>query len=279
MDPIFIRITLEEKVQSEVDLSNGWLISVDLQGAHLEGVQLQNVCLHNANLRGAHLKGAQLQKAYLYFTKLQKAWLSETVRVPDYPEDNRTELFEAWASGVKEYQPLWYARFNLTTGVNPHLVRTTLEEKVRLGVDLSYGYLENVDLKGAHLEGAQLQNAYLCNADLRRAHLEGAQLQNIYLCNADLQGAHLEDAQLQCASLSNANLKEAYLKAADLRGVTLSILDFTLPYDCKDEDLMGIYNQCTDQVAKDQLKDILIGKELMMEDWFNAYENLPLEGF
>jgi len=71
----------------------------------------------------------------------------------------------------------------------------------------------NMDLRGAHLEGAFLWEANLQRADLRGANLE----------RADLRGAHLEEAYLGEAHLERADLRGAHLEGANLReakGVT-----------------------------------------------------------
>lgn len=233
------------------------------------------------DLQGLDLADIKLDQLNLHSYNIIKTWLSETVIVPDYPDDNRTELFQLWADGIEEYQRLWNAGVDLITGVNPNLLRTTLEKKVRLGVDLSNGYLTNANLEGAHLENAKLQNANLQHANFQRAHLEHVQLQdadlyaanfqNAYLENVqlkgasliltDLQGAHLKNVQLRRAHLRDVKLKGAYLKNVNIRGAKL-YWGFRLPNDCKDEDLMDIYDKCTNQDTREQLKDILIGKGL-----------------
>jgi hypothetical protein len=88
------------------------------------------------------------------------------------------------------------------------------------------GYLERVNLRRAHLEGAQLsatklKDAILTNAHLERAHLEWADLREVDLRRAHLQGAHLEGADLEGADLRGAHLGGAHLDGADLEGADL----------------------------------------------------------
>ncbi|MCW4048248.1 MAG: pentapeptide repeat-containing protein, partial [Candidatus Bathyarchaeota archaeon] len=100
-------------------------------------------------------------------------------------------------------------------------------------VDLSYQVLATkpeeeyeriywVDLKKAHLEGADLTCTILKKADLRSAYFQQAEmayinLQGANLWNANLQGANLVGADLQGASLGNANLQGANLGGANLQ--------------------------------------------------------------
>jgi len=75
-------------------------------------------------------------------------------------------------------------------------------------------HLENADLKGAHLEEANLEYAHMQKTDLRGAHLEKANL-----ATAKMQGAYLEGAHLEEADLWLARLDEAFLWGTHLAGV------------------------------------------------------------
>ncbi|GAI52020.1 unnamed protein product, partial [marine sediment metagenome] len=94
-------------------------------------------------------------------------------------------------------------------------------------VDLSYQVLATkpeeeypniywLDLRKAHLEGADLTCAILKRADLRDAYLRQA---NMYRLN--LEGANLAEVNLQEADLHDANLQGAYLRYAKLQGAYL----------------------------------------------------------
>jgi uncharacterized protein YjbI with pentapeptide repeats len=76
--------------------------------------------------------------------------------------------------------------------------------------------LENADLKGAHLEEANLEYAHMQQADLRGAHLENANLGS-----SRMQGAYLEGAQLRGADLWLARLDEAFIWGTNLAEVNL----------------------------------------------------------
>lgn len=130
-------------------------------------------------------------------------------------------------------------------------IKKTLEEAVKVGVDLynadlgdAFLYNANLyyaDLRGANLCGANLcdvdlgdanlcgadlhdanlYGANLCNADLCNANLCGADLYGANLCGADLRGANLDGVNLCSANLHNAILRGANLYNADLRSADL----------------------------------------------------------
>lgn len=124
--------------------------------------------------------------------------------------------------------------------------------------------LSNTNLQGADLSNVNLQNAYLWKAHLQGAVLTNANLQSAKLVVAWLQRVHLTNADLQNADLRGALLRGADLKSAKLGGAILS-LEFKLPENCKDEDLVIIYKCCTDESAKRMFKQILEGKMIPLE--------------
>src|SRR3989442_6004516 len=89
---------------------------------------------------------------------------------------------------------------------------TTLEQRNMAGV-----HLQGADLSEAHLKGAILQGAHLEGASLRGTHVEEANLFRAHLKDAYLRGAHLEKAKLRGARMEGAYLPEAHLQGADLR--------------------------------------------------------------
>lgn len=89
------------------------------------------------------------------------------------------------------------------------------------GADLKGVHLERAQLLAAHLEGADLSGANLERAYLARARLQGASLiggsfGHVNLCNANLTGAILKGAILTRSILKGANLRKADLESADL---------------------------------------------------------------
>jgi Pentapeptide repeats (8 copies) len=87
--------------------------------------------------------------------------------------------------------------------------------------DLREANLNEADLRGANLGGANLRRANLSEADLRRAKLGGANLRGANLDRADLFDANLQEADLRDANLGGANLDAANLSGANLGGANL----------------------------------------------------------
>src|SRR5579872_906560 len=87
-------------------------------------------------------------------------------------------------------------------------------------------HFERADLKGAHLEGAELEYAFFEGTDLRRAHLEDAnlavtQMQRAYLEGANFTGAdfwlaHLDEAFIWATNLTDANLRQTHFHEAHI---------------------------------------------------------------
>ena len=84
-----------------------------------------------------------------------------------------------------------------------------LIDALRVGADLTGGYLTGANLTGVYLAGANLTRVNLVGANLTRANLAGA-----YLIGANLAGANLIGADLAGASLIGADLAGASLTGA-----------------------------------------------------------------
>ena len=94
-------------------------------------------------------------------------------------------------------------------------------------LDLHAGDLRHAQLRGAHLQGADLGEAHLEGAKLREAHLEGADLSEAHLRWANLREAQLQEAllalaNLEGADLTDANLERAFFFGAHLEGADLA---------------------------------------------------------
>jgi uncharacterized protein YjbI with pentapeptide repeats len=100
-----------------------------------------------------------------------------------------------------------------------------LREAQMEGAILIEAQLEGANLIEAQLKTANLNSAHLESADLTKAQLEGANLINARLQGADLTIAHLEGAELKWAHLEGATLDRAHLKAADLSEARLEGVD------------------------------------------------------
>jgi uncharacterized protein YjbI with pentapeptide repeats len=79
-----------------------------------------------------------------------------------------------------------------------------------------------VMLVNASLAGANLNNANLTGALLKGADLSGANLQGANLTDADLSGAALAGANLHRANLTDADLSGADVSGANLNGARFS---------------------------------------------------------
>src|SRR5258707_5162000 len=95
--------------------------------------------------------------------------------------------------------------------------------RIPISRDTNELHLEQANLHGSHLEGAQLAEVYLQSADLKGAHLEKADLHLAHLEGAHLTGAHLESAFLYYTFLMRADLSDAHLEQSDLREAHLEV--------------------------------------------------------
>lgn len=89
------------------------------------------------------------------------------------------------------------------------------------GAQLDGANLQGLDLRGARLDGAHLSGASLFRADLRGARLDGADLSRGVLTGAKLNAASLVGARLVGAHLEHATLEHATLTGTDLRNACL----------------------------------------------------------
>jgi uncharacterized protein YjbI with pentapeptide repeats len=89
------------------------------------------------------------------------------------------------------------------------------------GINLRGAHLEYAELPGARLEAADLRAARLKNANLSGAHLEHAYLTAAHLEHANLSAAHLEHAALLGAHLEDAHAPDVHLEHAELLGAHL----------------------------------------------------------
>jgi len=83
-----------------------------------------------------------------------------------------------------------------------------------------------IDLRGANLQGFDLESLCFCKARLTGARMEGANLSRGRMEHADLDETHLEgakmgQAQVQKANLNGARLEGAYLSDIDLQDASL----------------------------------------------------------
>ncbi|NAZ80580.1 hypothetical protein GTR02_01940 [Kineococcus sp. R8] len=177
------------------DLTDAYLVRVDLSRSHLEGANLRRACLTAANLHEAHLTtatldGADLRKARLTGTRLQGARLN----------------------GALLQQVDLHDRQLLGTRLNgAHLE----------GANLRGAWMGFAELRGAHLQGADLTAAGLSSADLRGADLTEAILTMASLNNCVLTAAKVKNADFTSAKLFYAELTELDMGQAELGGAQM----------------------------------------------------------
>jgi uncharacterized protein YjbI with pentapeptide repeats len=104
------------------------------------------------------------------------------------------------------------------------------------GADLGEAYLQGANLKGSDLSKADLcgnnrrvEGPYLAYhpANMRGVHLNGANLSGAFMVGVNLHYAHLESANLSDTDLEFADLSEANLTGVDLSGAKLFAANLT----------------------------------------------------
>jgi uncharacterized protein YjbI with pentapeptide repeats len=98
---------------------------------------------------------------------------------------------------------------------------------VMQGADLSYGNLQQIDLRNQDLHQVKLYRANLSAADLDDTNLSGSDLSKAQMNRADLSNANLERARLSRTDLSQADLFRANLRGARLSNATLAHADLS----------------------------------------------------
>jgi uncharacterized protein YjbI with pentapeptide repeats len=152
-----------------------------------------------------------------------------------------SQIFEALLANLRIEHDLSVNRILAQSFESALALRLGAKQEILSRLDLAYCHLERVDfskvdltacagrigikekedsrlidLKEAHLKGANLNGVKLCRARGYRVQLEGARLSN-----ADLSEARLYKANLRSAYLHGTNLVAAKLKRANLRGAHL----------------------------------------------------------
>ena len=94
------------------------------------------------------------------------------------------------------------------------------------GANMEGALLRKADLRGAKLEGAWLRTAQMPEARLYRARLRGAKMQHAYLGSAYAERADFSHTCLKCATLDfmclrDANLNDACLAKASMKQAKL----------------------------------------------------------
>jgi len=101
------------------------------------------------------------------------------------------------------------------------LAGANLRDRDLSGADLSEADLRHCDLTDAKLTGANLKRAVLNHANLTRTDLRGANLERSHLAHAILNRTNLEAAQLIAADLERANLYNPKINGANFNQANL----------------------------------------------------------
>lgn len=186
-----------------VDLSNTFLVSVDLKGADLENANLANTLLEEARLSGANLKAADLKGSILMNADLASANLKDAdlrgadcrgavfsgVKFQGCLIDEDTKLHSRWLDVWK-------------------IVNNKIDKK-----DFRNAELTSANFKGVNLSGFDLRAADLSYCDFRYADLSNCDLRGANLASANISEANLTGAKFLATKYKNANLSDANLES------------------------------------------------------------------
>lgn len=188
-------------------LSRLRLRGADLRDANLSNADLRAADLRQADLRGANLTGALLQhRTYSLF--LRSGLSAGGTFGCFWPA---VAILVAGVIGLVAGLPDW------VLGIALFCAFSALISLPAWGTQRTC--LDEADLSGATLCGANLANATCHRADLREANLTGAVLTQTNCNRADLRGADLTGTELRITSFQGADLRGAAFGGADLSGV------------------------------------------------------------
>ncbi len=138
---------------------------------------------------------------------------------------------------------------------------------------LEYALLNRGIVKWDNKEYKFTGEVYLENADLRGAHLENAHLMFAHLGNAILFGAHLENADLKYAYLENAILFDAYLENAHFERATVD--GKTLVWECEVDRHTDFQGVGLDSIRIDPQTKQLLEYNIRRMNWEKWYSKNP----
>lgn len=104
-------------------------------------------------------------------------------------------------------------------GVIHNLSRSELPELMLENAEMPGVILDGADLQKSWLKGSNLCGARLVQADLHEANLSGADLRNCLLVQTNLMNATLMGADLRGANLTRAKLQGAQIDDIQIDGV------------------------------------------------------------
>lgn len=308
----------------KVNLSMADLRWANLSGANLGAAQLNNANLYRADMSMATLQAANMIKANLQGARnLSEEQLIQVNRLrgaamPDgslydgrfnLPGDiecararrvnindptamaafygvisrNFADALQAQNTGLSGNTDMQLIR-KLRSSDNSLVVRAVeeLQRRGRLSDGaLAWVQLRFAHLQGANLSGADLRKASLSMADLRGADLSYACLEGTRLDKANLSGAEMDRADLRGSLMTRVNLQGAHnlsdeqlAQASRLRGATLPDgrrYDgrFNLPGDLANARFLGVDPNDLESLADFygvSTDDYLIGQQWALEN-------------
>ena len=119
--------------------------------------------------------------------------------------------------------------------LHPDLSEIELQQEDLGGINLMGANLCSCNLRGANLMGANLAGCDLRGANLSEAYLSNANFFEANLCEANLREAYLFEANLTRVNLNGADLQWVYLGQADLSGT------YAMEANLSEADLRGAY--------------------------------------
>lgn len=222
------------------DLSGAVLAGVNLRDAKFRKAKLRGTIFVNADLSGADLTGADLTGADLSGATLTHVDLRTVAAKGDggslakvalrgltFSAPNWSGLELPGAALSNGSYTNWdgqYFEFDPASIVGAYMYNVVLK-----GADLSRALMTEVSWFGdkatgadAIMEETHLELADLPGLDLKQAHLKGANFFGAVLINADLSSTTSLDHSFDRTVFTRANLKGANLSGTNLRGAQLS---------------------------------------------------------
>jgi uncharacterized protein YjbI with pentapeptide repeats len=215
----FTNASLNGAVFTEANLAGADFAGADLTGAHFEGATLQNI----------DQNGAVIDQVALYKAKtLSKAILSGvTLKSPNL---SNLDMSGAVLKGGSYTN--WDGHIFLPRGGSSYSP-ASLDGAYMYNTKFNGAYLQGASLQGvswfgeqatgenAIMEGTYFNVADMPGINLKKAHLKGADFSNCVLVNADLSTTASLDYSFVGTKFGNANLKGANLNGANLNGAYL----------------------------------------------------------
>ena len=145
------------------------------------------------------------------------------VKEHDIFQGERIDLSNCWLNGsILSKARLARADFWRAHLKGAGLNEADLQGSILYGADLRHSALWKSNLNASNLERSILKGADLNNASLNASILIGANMQGVILKSADMAGSHLACADLRGSDISEAKLVSADLTCVQLQGSFVS---------------------------------------------------------